>query len=54
MQQAEAQAAGRNVRVEDGWVYFVHGWTQVISKVLNVPIDPTTLRRLFDVAEGIR
>ncbi|HWN33039.1 MAG TPA: hypothetical protein VNP03_09845 [Pseudonocardia sp.] len=35
----QARAAG--VRLEDGWVYFLHGWTQVIAEVFGVPI-PTS------------
>jgi hypothetical protein len=26
------------VRLEDGWVYFLHGWTQVIAEVFDVVI----------------
>ena len=29
---AEAQVITRNVRVEDGCVVFVHGWTQVVAQ----------------------
>jgi shikimate 5-dehydrogenase len=35
----QARAAG--VRFEDGWVYFLHGWTQVIAEVFDVAI-PTS------------
>ena len=35
----QARAAG--VRLEDGWVYFLHGWTQVIAEVFDVAI-PTS------------
>lgn len=31
--QAHEQAAERGLRVEDGWLYFVHGWTRVIADV---------------------
>jgi shikimate 5-dehydrogenase len=33
----QARAAGQ-VRVEDGWVYFLHGWTQVIAEVFDIGI----------------
>jgi len=33
--------AAANVRVEDGWVYFLHGWTQVIAEVFHIDI-PTS------------
>ncbi|HEY3320521.1 MAG TPA: shikimate dehydrogenase [Planctomycetota bacterium] len=41
LQQARAQAKERNLHVEDGWVYFIHGWTQVVAEVFNVKI-PTS------------
>ena len=33
--------AAVDVRVEDGWVYFIHGWTQVIAEVFDIEI-PTS------------
>jgi len=36
--QAQARAAARGMRVEDGWSYFIHGWTQVIGEVFGVAI----------------
>lgn len=41
LDQARAQAADRRLHVENGWVYFVHGWTQVIAEVFDIDI-PTT------------
>jgi shikimate 5-dehydrogenase len=38
LDQARAQAKARDLHVEDGWVYFLHGWTQVIAEVLHVEI----------------
>lgn len=38
LDQARAQAAARALRVEDGWTYFIHGWTQVIAEVFDIPI----------------
>lgn len=38
MHQAEAQEASRGLTIEDGWVYFIHGWTQVIAEVFHVGI----------------
>ncbi len=54
MHQAERQQASRGVRVEDGWVYFVHGWTQVIAQVLHIEIDQPLFKRLSDVAAATR
>ncbi len=38
LDQANAQAAERNLLVEDGWVYFIHGWTRVIAEVFDIDI----------------
>ncbi len=54
LHQAEAQAAEREVRVEDGWLYFLHGWTLVIAQVLHVSIDPPLFRRLAELAGSVR
>ncbi|EYD74293.1 hypothetical protein Rumeso_04157 [Rubellimicrobium mesophilum DSM 19309] len=39
LRQARAQAADQGLQVEDGWTYFIHGWTQVIAEVFGVAID---------------
>ena len=38
LDQARAQAGARGMQVEDGWTYFIHGWTQVIAEVFGIPI----------------
>ena len=38
LDQARAQAQTRQLTVEDGWVYFIHGWTRVIAEVFHVDI----------------
>ncbi len=35
LDQARAQEKARNLRIEDGWVYFIHGWTRVIAEVFH-------------------
>ncbi len=52
--QAMGQATSRDVHVEDGWVYFLHGWTQVIAEVLHIAIDEPTFKRLADLAAELR
>ena len=39
LDQARAQRDTRNLQIEDGWRYFIHGWTQVISEVFDIPIE---------------
>ncbi len=41
LDQARAQEKSCRLQVEDGWVYFIHGWTRVISDVFDVDI-PTS------------
>ena len=38
MHQAEAQQQERHLQIEDGWTYFIHGWTQVIAEVFHIDI----------------
>lgn len=38
LDQARAAPSSANLRVEDGWVYFIHGWTRVIAEVFDRPI----------------
>lgn len=39
LQQAAAQADERGLRLEDGWRYFVEGWFEVLSFLLDVEPD---------------
>lgn len=41
LDQARAQQPRRRLSIEDGWVYFLHGWTRVIAEVFDVDI-PTS------------
>lgn len=47
--QAEAQKRQKALQIEDGWTYFIHGWTQVIAEVFNVDI-PTTGPQFDDIS----
>lgn len=53
MHQAEKQSETRGVRVEDGWLYFLYGWTQVIGQVYHMPIEGELFERLSKIAEQI-
>lgn len=52
--QAMAQVETRGVNVEDGWLYFLHGWTQVIAEVLHIDFDENTFKKLSNIAEELR
>jgi len=53
-QQAEAQAAAKHLHVEDGWTYFIHGWTQVIMEVFHLTISPEMMKNLSEIAKNIK
>jgi shikimate dehydrogenase len=53
LKQAERQSQ-RGVRIEDGWVYFLYGWTHVMSEVLGFHLDDATFERLSSLAEPFR
>lgn len=54
LDQARAQAGSRALRVEDGWTYFIHGWTRVISEVfaVDIPTHGPEFDRLADIARA--
>lgn len=54
LHQALAQQDARNLIVEDGWLYFLHGWTQVIAQVFHIELDDALFQRLAAIAEDIR
>ena len=54
MHQALAQKGERRLHVEDGWLYFVHGWTQVIAQVFDITLDDDLFGRLEAIAATIR
>ena len=54
MHQAQAQVETRNVKVEDGWLYFVHGWTQVVAQVLHFELTPGLFDQLNQAASTVR
>ena len=49
LDQARAQQAARGLQIEDGWSYFIHGWTQVIAEVFDVEI-PASGPRFDDIS----
>lgn len=38
LDQARAQKDAKHLQIEDGWTYFIHGWTQVIAEVFHIAI----------------
>ena len=54
MHQAEAQKDAKHLHVEDGWRYFIYGWTQVIAEVFHMPIEGELLEKLDEIARNFR
>ena len=54
LHQAQRQALSRDLVIEDGWRYFVHGWTCVIEEVFGVGMTPELVGELSQIALGLR
>lgn len=56
LKQAAAQKEKRRLRIEDGWVYFLHGWTRVIAEVFHVdiPVSGPVFDELSRMAACVR
>ena len=54
LHQSLAQVESRNVKVEDGWLYFVHGWTQVVAQVLHFDLTSDLFDRMNVAASTVR
>lgn len=52
--QALAQVESRQVKMEDGWLYFVHGWTQVVAQVLHFDLTPELFEQMNQAAATVR
>jgi shikimate 5-dehydrogenase len=50
LHQAERQKPARGLLVEDGWRYFVHGWTCAIEEVFDVEMSPQVVDQLSGIA----
>lgn len=53
LRQALAQRKSRSVTVEDGWLYFLHGWTQVVSQVIKTAIPDPVFQKLAGIAARV-
>ena len=54
LHQAERQEAARGLLVEDGWRYFIHGWTCVVEEVFDVEMTPQVVDELSEIALRVR
>jgi shikimate dehydrogenase len=51
---AAAQAERSELRVQDGWSYFVHGWAQALTPILGRRLEGELLDRLSEIAGRVR
>jgi shikimate 5-dehydrogenase len=56
LKQANAQKKARNLTINDGWIYFIHGWTRVIAEVFNIfiPTEGHKFDQLSKIAASVR
>ena len=54
LHQAQAQREARQLTIEDGWTYFIHGWTQVIAEVFHIDITGERLAACDRIAREMR
>ncbi len=56
LRQARAQQQAYHLQVEDGWIYFVHGWTRVVAEVFHVliPTSGPVFDDLSRIAASVR
>lgn len=50
LKQAKKQERERHLHVEDGWVYFLHGWTLVVAEIFDVELTPELFQKLNEAA----
>ena len=46
----------QGISIEDGWRYFLHGWTRVIADVFNreIPTEGPVFEDLGEIAASVR
>jgi shikimate 5-dehydrogenase len=56
LEQARAQQGAKGLKIEDGWIYFIHGWTRVIAEVfhIDIPTSGPEFDELSRIAAGER
>lgn len=55
LDQARAQQNKKSLKIEDGWVYFIHGWLRVIAEVfhLDIPTSGPEFDKLSEIAAKV-
>jgi shikimate 5-dehydrogenase len=52
LDQARAAKEEKHLQIEDGWIYFIHGWTQVIAEVfhIDIPVSGPKFEEISNIA----
>jgi len=55
LDQANRAKTAQGLQIEDGWTYFIHGWTQVIAEVfdIEIPIAGPGFDAISDIATKV-
>ncbi|WP_341302107.1 shikimate dehydrogenase [Lysinibacillus sp. FSL H8-0500] len=54
LHQAKQQQQSKQLHVEDGWIYFIHGWTQVIAEVFDIPLTDEIMDKIENISNNLR
>ena len=56
LKQARMQQNEKNLHIEDGWIYFLHGWQRVIAEVfhINIPTSGPEFDKLSKIALEVK
>jgi shikimate 5-dehydrogenase len=56
LDRARSQQQARHLTIEDGWVYFIHGWTRVMAEVFHreIPTSGPVFDELCRIAAAVR
>jgi shikimate 5-dehydrogenase len=54
LEQARRQEAERSLTVEDGWIYFLHGWSAVVAEVFDLALTDELFAELDRAASSLR
>jgi shikimate dehydrogenase len=50
LKQAKQQQHLKDLHIEDGWIYFLHGWTQVVAEVFDIALSSQQFGQLSQIA----
>jgi shikimate dehydrogenase len=51
LQQAKSQELEKSLHIHDGWLCFLHGWTQALQLALQQTFSPDQFKQLVEIAE---